>query len=71
MKKAIRMFYRQPLECLQMLLSHPLLASHMSFIPRKVWESSTKMCRIYNDWMSSDQAWDMQVKFQCYLQSRC
>ncbi|KAI5988015.1 hypothetical protein EDD15DRAFT_2199192 [Pisolithus albus] len=41
-KHPVRLFYRQPLECLQSLLSHPLLTPHISFIPRKVWTSAAR-----------------------------
>lgn len=61
-KNAVRVFYRQPIECLQSFLSHPLLATHIEFVPRKVWTSAMKICRVYNDWMSGDQAWDTQVR---------
>ncbi|KAI9574177.1 hypothetical protein HD554DRAFT_2165677 [Boletus coccyginus] len=61
-KKAVCIFYHKPLECLQMLITHLLLAPHMSFVPRKVWTSSAKICHIYENWMSSNNAWNMQDK---------
>ncbi|KAG6370388.1 hypothetical protein JVT61DRAFT_12109 [Boletus reticuloceps] len=57
---AVHVFYHRLLECLQSLLSHLLLASHLDFVPRRVWTSATKTCHIYHDWLSSDQAWDIQ-----------
>ncbi|KIJ63925.1 hypothetical protein HYDPIDRAFT_168314 [Hydnomerulius pinastri MD-312] len=59
-KQAIRLFYRPVLNCLQALLSHPLLASHISFVPWRVWTSAAKMCRIYDEWLSGDRAWNIQ-----------
>ncbi|KAI5987639.1 hypothetical protein EDD15DRAFT_2371999 [Pisolithus albus] len=59
-KHPVRLFYRQPLECLQSLLSHPLLAPHISFVPRKVWTSAARVCRIYDEWLSGDRAWEIQ-----------
>ncbi|KAI5982220.1 hypothetical protein EDD15DRAFT_2391380 [Pisolithus albus] len=59
-KHPVRLFYRQPLECLQSLLSHPLLTPHISFIPRKVWMSAARVCRIYDEWLSGDRAWEIQ-----------
>ena len=61
MKNLVRLFYRDPLDCLQALLSNPLLASHISFVPQKVWTSAAKICRIYNEWLSGDRAWKIQV----------
>ena len=62
-KQPARLFYCDPIECLQALLSHPLLKSHISFVPRRVWTSATKLCRIYNEWLSGDRTWNMQVSF--------
>ncbi|KAI5982093.1 hypothetical protein EDD15DRAFT_2403257 [Pisolithus albus] len=54
-------YYRDPLECLQSLLSHPLFTSHISFIPRRVWSSSARIVRIYEEWMSGNHAWSLQI----------
>ncbi|KIJ11765.1 hypothetical protein PAXINDRAFT_84018 [Paxillus involutus ATCC 200175] len=59
-KQAVHLFYRPVLDCLQALLSHPLLASHISFVSRRVWTSAAKICRIYDEWLSSDRAWNIQ-----------
>ena len=55
------LFYRNPIECLQALLSHPLFQSHISFVPRRVWTCAVKICRIYDKWLSGDRAWSIQV----------
>lgn len=67
MKNTIRLFYRQPIECLQSLLRHLLLAPHITFAPRKIWTAAAKICHIYDDWMCSDQAWDLQVTYSLHL----
>ncbi|KAI6001476.1 hypothetical protein EDD15DRAFT_2478596 [Pisolithus albus] len=59
-KHPVHLFYRQLLECLQSLLSHPLLTPHISFIPWKVWTSAARVCRIYDEWLSGDRAWEIQ-----------
>ncbi|KAI6004677.1 hypothetical protein EDD15DRAFT_2155438 [Pisolithus albus] len=61
-RRSIRLFYRPALECLQSLLSHPLLTPHISFVPRKVWTSAARVCRIYEDWLSGDHASAIQDK---------
>ncbi|KAI6022630.1 hypothetical protein EDC04DRAFT_2575111 [Pisolithus marmoratus] len=53
-------YYCDPVECLQSLFSHPLFASHMSFILWRVWSSSAQIVHIYKDWMSGDHAWNLQ-----------
>ncbi|KAI6128922.1 hypothetical protein EDD16DRAFT_1690159 [Pisolithus croceorrhizus] len=54
------LFYRQLLKCLQSLLSHPLLAPHISFVPQRVWMSAARVCHIYDEWLSGDRAWEIQ-----------
>ena len=62
-KQPPRLFYRDSIECLQSLLSHPLFEPHISFVPRKVWTSAAKICRVYDEWLSRDHAWSIQVRF--------
>ena len=50
-----------PIECLQSLLSHPLFAPHISFVPQKVWTSAVRIVRVYEEWLSGDHAWNLQV----------
>ena len=57
------LYYRNPIDCLQALLSHPLFEPHMSFVPRKVWTNAAKICRVYDEWLSGDRAWSIQVSF--------
>ncbi|KAF8836973.1 hypothetical protein BDN67DRAFT_881692, partial [Paxillus ammoniavirescens] len=59
-KKPVHLFYRNAIECLQALLSHPLFESHISFVPRKVWMSAVKICWVYDEWLSGDRAWGIQ-----------
>ena len=58
MKEPPCLFYHK---CLQELLSHPLFVSHISFVPRRVWTCAAKICCIYDEWLSSDHMWSMQV----------
>ena len=60
-KCKVAIYYHDPIECLQALLSHPLFAPHISFVPRKVWMSAARVVRVYKDWLSGDHAWNLQV----------
>jgi hypothetical protein len=62
MKRAMSLYYRDPIECLQALLSHPLFEGHISFISRKVWSTAARSVRIYEDWLSGNHAWELQVR---------
>ena len=64
-RKAI-VYFRDPVECLQSLLSHPLFTSQISFVSQKVWSSSAQVVRIYEDWLSGDHAWGLQVSQSIY-----
>jgi hypothetical protein len=68
-KRTLRLFYRDPIKCLQSLLSNPHLADHIDFNCRKVYESVDKDSRVYNSFMTGDHSWYLQVRlyvnFQC------
>ncbi|KAI9570933.1 hypothetical protein HD554DRAFT_2037123 [Boletus coccyginus] len=59
-KQPAQLFYQPTLDCVQSLLSHPLLAPHISFVPRRVWTSAAQICHVYEDWLSGEWAWDIQ-----------
>ncbi|KAI6127271.1 hypothetical protein F5141DRAFT_997355, partial [Pisolithus sp. B1] len=61
-RRSIHLFYHPALECLQSLLSHPLLAPHISFVPQKVWTSAACVCHTYEDWLSGDCTLAIQDK---------
>ena len=60
-KCQVVLYYGDPVECIQSLLSHPLFAPHISFIPQKVWMSSAQVVHIYQEWLLGNHAWDLQV----------
>jgi len=62
-KKPTILYYRDPLLCLQHLMHNPLVQDHISFTPFKLYESAAKVMRIYTEWLSGDQAWEMQVSY--------
>ncbi|KIK19914.1 hypothetical protein PISMIDRAFT_46206, partial [Pisolithus microcarpus 441] len=59
-KHPVHLFYCQLLECLQALLSNPVLTPHISFVPRKVWTSTARRCHIYDEWLTGEWAWNAQ-----------
>ena len=60
-KKPLTLYYRDPVECLQALLSNPLVQDHIHYTPFRLWESADKLMRIYTEWLSGDHAWEIQV----------
>ena len=60
-KCKVAIYYCDPIKCLQSLLSHPLFAPHISFVPQKVWTSAARIVRVYEEWLSGNHAWNLQV----------
>ncbi|KAH9017835.1 hypothetical protein EDB84DRAFT_1245978, partial [Lactarius hengduanensis] len=59
-KKDVALFYRDPLECIQSILSNPLVNDYIKFTPFRVYKSAVSAMRIYTEWLSGDVAWSMQ-----------
>ena len=59
--KPVVLFYRNPLEVVQVLLRNPILEGKWAFTARRVYDDSNRQNRIYGDWMTSDGAWAAQV----------
>ena len=60
-KGPIRLYYRDGLECFEHLFSDPTFADSMQYCPRKVWKDSSRECRLYDEIMTGDKAWNTQV----------
>jgi hypothetical protein len=60
-KSPVRLFYRDPIECLQAIFSHPHFAKHIDYVPRCVFNVAERLVRVYSEWMTGDSAWKMQV----------
>ena len=65
--KPIVLFYRDPLECIQVLLRNPIFEGKWSFSARRVYKDPDQQNRVYNDWMTSDGAWSAQVRARLTL----
>lgn len=60
-KNPLVLYYRDPLDCLQDLLSNPLVQDFIHFTPFRLWDSAAKIVRVYKGWLSGDVAWRLQV----------
>ena len=61
-KKKAELFFRDSLECIKTLFSHPSFAHHMDYTPFRLFETADKAMRIYREWLSGNAAWDFQVR---------
>ena len=59
--KPVVLYHRDPLECIQLLLCHPIFEGKWAFTARRVFKDPNRQNRVYGDWMTSDGAWSAQV----------
>ncbi|KAJ7029583.1 hypothetical protein C8F04DRAFT_1116259 [Mycena alexandri] len=59
-KSPLTVYYRDPLECLQHLLSNPLVKDHIHFTSFRLWASVDKLMHMYTEWLLGDVTWKMQ-----------
>ena len=64
-KYPLNLFHRDPIECIQSLMSNPLLMNTLQFEPLRVFKTAEKLMRVYSEWKTGDVAWDMQVNSPC------
>ena len=60
-KDALTLYYRDGLECFRFLFGNPLFLDHMEYVPRREYTTGEKVERLYNEMMTGDRAWDLQV----------
>lgn len=62
-KQPMTLYYRDGLECFKFLFGNPLFQHHMDYIPRREYSNEDKTERLYNEIMTGDRAWELQVGF--------
>ena len=60
-KDALTLYYRDGLECFRFLFGNPLFLDHMEYVPRREYTTGEKVERLYNEMMTGDRAWTLQV----------
>jgi Plavaka transposase len=63
----VSLYYRDPMEAISHLLSHPSLAPHLEFQPKRVWSDASKKLRIYSEMTHGEWWWDVQVRTNVML----
>jgi len=56
------LYYRDPLECIQELMSRPELADCLDLVPYKVYTAADKAESLYTEWLSGNMAWSLHVR---------
>ncbi|KAI6019356.1 hypothetical protein BKA83DRAFT_4057137 [Pisolithus microcarpus] len=58
----VELYWCDPLKCIEALFNHPFYAGKMDYSPFHVFTAAGRIMRVYSEWMSSDGAWELQVK---------
>ena len=61
MKFPVKLFYCDPLQCIESLLNSSLSIDDIEFSPYQVFRTAEKTVQAYSEWMSGNAAWFMQV----------
>ena len=61
-KDPLVLYYRDTLECFEFLFGDPLFQDHMEYVPRCEFTTGEEPERLYNEIMTADMAWNLQVK---------
>ena len=56
-----QIYYRNPVNVIQALWSNPIYSNQMTFAPQKMWSSSERISRLYNEMWTGDWWWKIQV----------
>ncbi|KAG1865025.1 hypothetical protein DFJ58DRAFT_714811 [Suillus subalutaceus] len=59
-KLPIVLYWRDPLDCISSLLNHPAFHDQLDFTPRRVYTTAQRLCRVFSEWATGDDAWNMQ-----------
>ncbi|KIK14429.1 hypothetical protein PISMIDRAFT_38112, partial [Pisolithus microcarpus 441] len=57
---ALQVFYQDAIECLQHLIHLPSNNRQVHFVLKKIYSAMDCMQHIYTDWLTGDQAWELQ-----------
>lgn len=64
-KDPLVLYYRDPMNCIEFTMKNPLFSGKIQYQPRQDFDSYGN--RTYGDWITSDGAWDYQVRIFMYF----
>ena len=67
MKDPLTLYYCDGLECFKHIFGCPLYDKYMDYCPRREYTTEEKTERLYNEMMTGDRAWTLQVYFSFKL----
>ena len=60
-KAPVDFYYRDALECVRVLYGNPLFSGYIENVPTRMFRSRDRDVRVYSEWMTGDESWEMQV----------
>lgn len=63
----VTLYYRDPVDAVQSLLDRPSLAEHLDFTPRRAWRNKDRKNRVYDEIMTGNWAWEVQVRVYSHV----
>ncbi|KAG6370847.1 hypothetical protein JVT61DRAFT_10864 [Boletus reticuloceps] len=61
-KKHVVLYFRDALDCIELLFNHPFFADKMDYTPFHLFTMAKRIVRLFTEWMSSESTWEMQTK---------
>ena len=61
-KEPINLFYCDALECVEYLFGNPMFADRVDFCPVQLYRDTERLIHVYNEWITGNAAWEMQVR---------
>lgn len=59
---------RDPVKCIKELWANPAYLDHLTYVPECRFADEGKTKRIYDELMSGNWSWEVQVRvFECFL----
>lgn len=61
-KEPLTLYFRPAIDCFKLLFGNPLFSGYMDYRPRREYTDETKGERLYNEIMTGDRTWYLQVR---------
>ncbi|KAG1848106.1 hypothetical protein F4604DRAFT_1542592, partial [Suillus subluteus] len=60
-KSPVVLYWCDPIECIAMIFNHLLFHNYIDLMPCRVYTTTEKKCCVFTEWMTGNDAWDMQL----------
>lgn len=64
-KQPMTLLYRDGMESFRYLFGNPVFAGLQHYAPMRVWTDENRDTRVYDEPMTGDFVWEVQVRYSC------